>query len=214
MAILTKNDGALGLVPKPKLDIITDPLTKKQFFRDTSIPGSTYQAYTGQGTQGGTTTTLPVAPQPNIQGGQNVPLAPQPIQNDPLTTFNKMVFELLQGAKSGQLAQKSGLEELQSANAMAPASQLGIEGLAPGDMFGARKNLAGQNNPAISYINDRVQMFKDALQFAKELGKTYFKNIQPSEETIQAVRNQLRAGFVPSEDVLAKIGKFIPEDDW
>lgn len=207
MAVLTKTDGALGLIPRPKLDIITDPVTKQQYFRDTSIPGSTYQPYT-EGTKTGETTTM---------GGQSLPsVVPQPIQPkaDPLTTFNKMVFDLLQGAKAGQLAKKSGFEELQSASAMAPAAQLGIEGLTPSDMISARQRQAGLYEPAISNINDRVQMFNDTLKFAKDLGETYFKNVQPSEETIEAVRNQLRAGFVPGEDALSKVGKFLTEDDW
>lgn len=33
---------------KQTLDIITDPVTKKQFSRDTSVAGSTYQPYTGE----------------------------------------------------------------------------------------------------------------------------------------------------------------------
>ena len=193
MAIFTKDQEGAFTQSNP------DGLTEEQIQSGYStIPGP-YDALTGQ-----------------LKSVPGLPTL-QTSNDDPLTRFNTLVFDLFQKAKEGQFRQKSGLEELQIANSMAPASQLGLEGLIPSDAIAARQRQADQYEPAISNINDRVKMFNDTLSYAKELGETYFKNIQPSEQTIEAARMQLRAGFVPSEDVLEKISRSktpFTEDDW
>jgi hypothetical protein len=134
------------------------------------------------------------------------------------------LLQKAQSANSGNTpltAQRGKLEIGQTERSMGTAADLGIEGLAPGDAMRARGNEAELYNPEIRSLNDRMQLnneavqrFESTIKAAKEYGEEVAKYIKPSEETIEAVRLQLRAGEKPSDDVLAKVGQYLSEDDW
>ncbi len=165
---------------------------------------------------------LPGINQENGQATYSVPAV-----GDSIGQFNVNLMSLLQKAQNANsgntalTAQRGKLEVGQTADSMARAADLGIEGLAPGDAMRARINESELYNPEIRSLNDRMQLnneavqrFESTIKAAKEYGEEVSKYIKPSEETIEAVRMQLRAGEKPSDDVLAKVGQYLSEDDW
>lgn len=148
----------------------------------------------------------------------------QPTQ-DPYTIFNTKLMEMLtqaQGQSNAPLYnQANKLDTTQTENSMKPAGDLGIAGLAPGDALGARKAAAGVYDPEIKNLNDRIALnnesiskFESAVKAAKDFGDDYAKYVKPDDATVQAVKQQMAAGFLPSATVLDKVGKFLTADDW
>ncbi len=145
---------------------------------------------------------------------------------DPISTFNLRLLEMLQKAQGGQtnapLYNRSNeLQNTMVENSMAPASELGLDGLRPGDALNARRNQGSLYDPEVKSINDRISLnneaidkFERALKTAKEYGEEYAKTIKPDEATINAVKEQMAAGFLPSASVIEKLGKYLIPDDW
>lgn len=165
-------------------------------------------------------------PQISSNGQATYSQAPQ-AGGDPITNFNLRLLEMLKQSQSGGQTnaplyqQANNLANTQIENSMAPASQLGIGNLRPGDALNARQNQGDLYNPEIKSINDRISLnnqaidkFESALKTAKEYGEEYAKSLKPDEVTIQAVKDQMAAGFQPSASMLEKIGKYITADDW
>jgi len=164
----------------------------------------------------------PSVPQTNA-ALPNLSLSTAP--ENPMSIFSKGLFDMLtkaQGMDSAKLLnERNRLAKLQTTQSMGVASDLGIEGLAPGDALRARSNVAGLYNPKIENLTDRIQAsaqavsrFADTIRAAKEFGEDYVKYIKPTDDDINAVVSQMEAGFIPSEEVLEKVGKFLPNDIW
>lgn len=148
-------------------------------------------------------------------------------QQDPISLFNMELMKLLQkaqGANSGNPAlagQAENLQNKQITSSMAPASELGTEGLAPGDAMSARQNEAQLYNPEVKSLNARMQLnneavtrFEKTLDAATKMGEQYAKMLKPSEATVEAIKMQMRAGVLPSEDVLTKVQGQLTQEDW
>lgn len=146
---------------------------------------------------------------------------------DPVSNFNLRLLEMLKTAQNGQqsnaplYARANELENKQTVNSMDKAKTLGIDNLRPGDALNARENQSNLYNPEINSINDRIKLnnetisnFEKAVKTAKEYGEEVAKTVKPDEATIQAVKDQMAAGFAPSASVLEKLGKYITPEDW
>lgn len=144
---------------------------------------------------------------------------------DPITKFNMGLYQLLQRAQSGNsaplYARAGDLQNKQIEDSMRPASELGTAGLAPGDAMAARRSASERYDPEVRAINDRIRLqnesinqFESAIKAAKEYGEEYAKYVKPSEATIEAVKAQMRQGFLPSDSVLQKVQGSLTEDDW
>lgn len=166
-------------------------------------------------------------PLPNIAPNGQATYSPAQGAGNPIDNFNLRLLELLQQAQNGQAsnaplyAEANRLGNVQVDNAMAPAGQLGIDNLRPGDALNARRNQADLYDPEIKSLNDRIALnnesikkFESAIKTAKEYGEEYAKTVRPDEKTIQAVKDQMAAGFQPSSTIIDKIGKFLTADDW
>jgi hypothetical protein len=157
-----------------------------------------------------------------------MPLSPtQPSQQDPIDIFNIKLMELMakaQGANAGNpalMAQQNKLQNTQVTQSMAPAADLGIQNLTPSDAMAARQNESQLYNPEVKALNDRMQLnneavtrFSNTLEAAAKMGEQYAKMIKPSEQTVEAIRMQLRSGVLPSEEVLTKVQGQLTQDDW
>lgn len=167
-------------------------------------------------------------PQLNPSTGQATYSAPAAAAApDPMQVFTENIYKLLgkaQGANQGNTALTARREQLQNTqinNSMAPAASMGIENLSPNDALQARQNEGALYNPEIKSLNDRMQLnneavtrFQQAIDAAKQYGEDYAKYVKPDEKTIQAVVQQMEAGFIPSQDVLDKVQKYLPADIW
>lgn len=169
-------------------------------------------------------------PLPSIApNGQATYSNPQQSGNteDPVKNFNLRLLEMLQQAQQGGVsnaplyARANELENTQIDNSMASAQDLNLEGLRPGDALNARRNQEDLYNPEINALNDRIKLnneaidkFERAIKTAKEYGEEYAKTLKPDEATIQAVKDQMAAGFVPSASVIEKLGRYITAEDW
>lgn len=168
------------------------------------------------------------APLPTLNSATGTSSTPQ--QVDPIEQFNKNLMELLtraQGATSkfgdntALMADRNKVQNIQLNNSTKSAGDLGIQNLAPSDMLNARNNEANLYNPEVKSLNDRMQLnneavskFTQALDSARTLGETYSKYLKPDQATIDGVIQQMKAGFIPSDAVLEKVGKFLPNDIW
>ncbi len=169
----------------------------------------------------------PSRPLPNIAPNGQATYSPAQGAGNPIDNFNLRLMEMLQQAQAGGqtnaplYAQANNLANMQTENAMAPASELGIDNLRPGDALSARRNQEDLYDPEIKSLNDRISLnnesikkFESALKTAKEYGEEYAKSVRPDEETINAVKEQMAAGFVPSATVIEKMGKYLTSADW
>lgn len=192
----------------------------------TPLSYQAYKAAGGVGTenQGNTFTDVAAnyAPLPALGGAGPMPQQTDTNDNDPITKFNMGLYSLLQGAQGVNSAplynERNRLDVAQTTNSMAPAADLGIGGLAPGDMISARQNQSKLYDPEINNLTDRIQassqavsQFGTALKAAKEYGEEMMKYVKPDPETIAAVQEMLIAGQNPGQDVLNSVAKYI---DW
>lgn len=202
--------------PDPNDPTLTDA-------QGTPIDFQQYKALGGVGVegQGGFTDVTPGSASATTS---QLPSLNAPSAN-PMATFTKGLFDLMtraQGVDSAKLLnERNRLAVSQAGQSQAPAAELGIEGLAPGAALAARGRQAQLFDPEIKNITDRIQAsaqavskFGQTLKAAESFGETFLKHVTPSDETIQAVRLQMRAGVKPSEATLEKVGKHLTQDDW
>lgn len=148
-------------------------------------------------------------------------------QADPIGKFNLGLLELLQKAQGVDqvklLNERNRLNVAQTQNSMAPASQLGIQGLAPGAALGARANQANLYNPEINNLTDRIQasvqavgQYANAIRAAQEYSQEYDKYLKPSEAVIKSAKEMMKNGILPDKSVLDKLMKngLLDENDW
>jgi hypothetical protein len=169
---------------------------------------------------------LPVPPTINQSTGQAT-YSPQPATSgDPIANFNMRLMEMLGKAQSGETnaplyARSEELQNTQIDASMGTARELDLTGLRPSDALAARQNEGELYEPEVKSLNNRIALnneavskFEKAIKTAKEFGEEYAKHVKPGEETIAAVKRQMAAGFLPSTDVIERVGKFLTEDDW
>lgn len=173
---------------------------------------------------------IPPAPLPQLTPQTQSQPVQQPAAVDPITKFNQGILDMLKQAQQASgayggapfysplLNEQNRLQTQQITNSMAPASQLGIENLRPGDALNARENAGRLYNPEINNLTQRVQAsrdainaFKDSLDAARKYSEQYAAAIKPDEQTIKAIQDMLIAGETPPKSVLDSAYKYI---DW
>lgn len=166
------------------------------------------------------------APLPQLNGAGQASYAPPPPAQDPITTFNLKLMEMLgtaQQANSGNpdlAAQANKLQIGQTEDSMAVADPNAAP-LRPGDALNARENAGELYNPEVKALNERMRLnneavsrFEGTLKAAQGWGEEYEKLIKPDDNTVQAVQMQMRAGIKPTAEVLAKMGNKLTQADF
>jgi hypothetical protein len=179
--------------------------------------------------------TVPFSPLPSLTQQTPPPASPPTQQSpttqqqgtapagDPVTIFNNNLMQLLtRGQAAGNTAplanEQNRLGVQQITDSMAPASQMGIDNLKPGDALNARQNAGQLYNPEIKNLTARMQAaaqnvanFTDAINAAKSFGESYATAIKPDEQTVKSLQDMLIAGETPPKAALDAAYKYI---DW
>lgn len=188
---------------KSTLDIITDPVTKKQFFRDTSVVGSTYAPYTGSGNVSTSNAQRSLAATSNSPSGavktgrtlvSNAPATP-----DPITGFNNALAGLL------KRHQKMGTKKFAEQEFDATEAQIkrvsartsdDLIGSSPTLQSNVRSAASAALTPTISGAQKSQQTFGEqidsigtAIENARQFAKDY-------EATQQSLRQEARSNLL------------------
>lgn len=150
------------------IDIIKDPVTGKQFSRDTSVPGSTYEPYN------------PPAPSSFKEETPAGTLTP------PTSSLGNLRIALRAAAEeAGKEREASRLEQFQGAGL----------GRTPGTLGSIADIVRGSVKPGVEQtFSDRMQTFTDQQNFALQLSGRYpDSGILPSDSPETAVRKASRA---------------------
>lgn len=156
----------------PRLDIITDPVTKRQYSRDLDVPGSTYAPYTETAPiKESAPGILPPLPATETGGGDLGNLR---------TALRSALSEAAQGVASSRIQQFSGL----MGGGAAPSVIQAAIGLAQ----------SGLKTSQETVFSDVMKTFEDQQDFALQLtGRYPDSGILPSDSWETAARKASRA---------------------